>query len=89
MTSSPKFNIKINNERNKLLSTSSQATLADRYLLKGETFQDLCVRIASYYADNKSHAQRLYDYMSQHWFLPATPILSNGGTNRDWQYLVL
>lgn len=82
MTSSPKFNIKINNERNKLLSTSSHATLVDRYLLKGETFQDLCVRIASYYADNKSHAQRLYDYMSQHWFLPATPILSNGGTNR-------
>ena len=28
------------------------------------------------------HAQRLYDYMSRLWFMPATPILSNGGTNR-------
>ena len=26
--------------------------------------------------------QRLYDYMSKHWFMPSTPILSNGGTNR-------
>jgi ribonucleoside-diphosphate reductase alpha chain len=28
------------------------------------------------------HAQRVYDYMSKLWFMPATPVLSNGGTGR-------
>ena len=28
------------------------------------------------------HAQRIYDYMSKLWFMPATPVLSNGGTQR-------
>lgn len=77
-----KFNIKIDLTRNNLLSSPSQMTLADRYLFKGETFQDLCARIATYYADDVDHAQRIYDYISLHWFMPATPILSNGGTNR-------
>ena len=35
-----------------------------------------------HYADDLDHAQRIYDYMSQHWFMPSTPILSNGGTSR-------
>ncbi|MEC7628597.1 MAG: ribonucleoside-diphosphate reductase subunit alpha [Pseudomonadota bacterium] len=29
-----------------------------------------------------AHAQRLYDYISKLWFMPSTPVLSNGGTNR-------
>ena len=29
-----------------------------------------------------AHAQRIYDYMSRLWFMPATPVLSNGGTQR-------
>jgi len=28
------------------------------------------------------HAQRIYNYISNLWFMPATPILSNGGTER-------
>ncbi|PKQ01459.1 MAG: ribonucleotide-diphosphate reductase subunit alpha, partial [Alphaproteobacteria bacterium HGW-Alphaproteobacteria-12] len=32
--------------------------------------------------DDASHAQRLYDYISKLWFMPATPVLSNGGTQR-------
>ena len=39
-------------------------------------------RVSCAYADDTHHAQRLYDYMSRLWFMPATPILSNGGTNR-------
>ena len=31
---------------------------------------------------HQRHAQRLYDYMSQLWFMPATPVLSNGGADR-------
>ena len=38
--------------------------------------------MASTYADNNLHAQRIYGYISNLWFMPATPILSNGGTER-------
>ncbi|MBL0319057.1 MAG: ribonucleoside-diphosphate reductase subunit alpha [Alphaproteobacteria bacterium] len=68
--------------RNDLLSYFGKETLTDRYLLPGEDYQDLFVRVSSYYADDEAHAQRLYEYMSKHWFMPATPILSNGGTKR-------
>ena len=39
-------------------------------------------RVASAYADDDGHAQRLYDYISNPWFMPATPVLSNGRTKR-------
>ena len=39
-------------------------------------------RVASAYADDEAHAQRIYDYISNLWFMPATPVLSNGGTSR-------
>jgi ribonucleoside-diphosphate reductase alpha chain len=68
--------------RDALLTDFGKATLLDRYLLPDETFQDLFARVALYYADDSDHAQRLYDYMSKLWFMPATPVLSNGGTNR-------
>lgn len=68
--------------RDDYLTDFGKATLTDRYLFTGETYQDLFVRVASAYADDPEHAQRLYDYMSHGWFMPATPILSNGGTDR-------
>jgi ribonucleoside-diphosphate reductase alpha chain len=68
--------------RDALLTNFGRATLIDRYLLPGETTQDLFARVARAYADDAAHAQRLYDYMSRLWFMPATPILSNGGTER-------
>jgi ribonucleoside-diphosphate reductase alpha chain len=68
--------------RDSLLTNFGRATLVDRYLLPGETTQDLFARVARAYADDAPHAQRLYDYMSKLWFMPATPILSNGGTER-------
>ena len=68
--------------RNDLLTDFGKATLSDRYLLPGEDYQDLFARVATAYGDNADHAQRIYDYMSQHWFMPATPILMNGGANR-------
>ncbi len=69
-------------ERNQNLTDFGKATLTDRYLMPDEDFQDLFARVASYYSDDQAHAQRLYDYISQLWFMPATPILSNGGTKR-------
>jgi ribonucleoside-diphosphate reductase alpha chain len=74
--------VRTDSTRDALLTNFGRATLADRYLLAGETPQDLFARVARAYADGSAHAQRLYDYMSQLWFLPATPILSNGGTAR-------
>jgi ribonucleoside-diphosphate reductase alpha chain len=36
-------------------------------------------RVATAYADDADHAQRIYDYISNLWFMPSTPVLSNGG----------
>lgn len=74
--------IQIDDSRDDLLTDFGKDTMRDRYLYKGETFQELFARVATYYSDNNDHAQRLYDYISRLWFMPATPILSNGGTDR-------
>ncbi len=74
--------ITIDHSYNDLLTDFGKETLKDRYLIGDETFQDLFARVALYYSDNSEHAQRLYNYMSKLWFMPATPILSNGGTKR-------
>ena len=68
--------------RDDLLTDFGKTTLEDRYLLPGETFQGMFARVSSAYADDAEHAQRLYDYMSRLWFMPATPVLSNGGADR-------
>ncbi len=77
-----KYEIKINRSRDSFLTDFGKAVLKDRYLINGEDYQDLFARVASYYGDNQAHANRMYDYISQLWFMPSTPILSNGGTDR-------
>jgi ribonucleoside-diphosphate reductase alpha chain len=42
----------------------------------------LFARVASTYADDNLHAQRIYNYISNLWFMPSTPVLSNAGTER-------
>ena len=74
--------VQIDRSRDARLTDFGKATLLDRYLLPEESFQDLFARVAMYYGDDSAHAQRIYDYISKLWFMPATPILSNGGTNR-------
>ena len=74
--------IKIDRSKDSNLTTFGKATLSDRYLGLNESFQDLFARVASTYADNNLHGQRIYNYISDLWFMPATPILSNGGTKR-------
>ena len=71
----------LDRSRDDLLTPFGKATLTDRYLMPGESFQDMFARVSCAYADDVAHAQRLYDYMSRLWFMPATPILSNGGTD--------
>jgi ribonucleoside-diphosphate reductase alpha chain len=68
--------------RDALLTDFGKKTLDDRYLLPGETYQDMFARVANAFADDAGHAQRIYDYISKLWFMPATPVLSNGGADR-------
>lgn len=82
MASREQLGIVVDDDRNSLLTEFGKTTLADRYLLDGETYQDLFARVSTAFSDDLAHAQRLYDYMSRLWFMPATPVLSNGGTTR-------
>ncbi|MGE0743098.1 MAG: ribonucleoside-diphosphate reductase subunit alpha [Hyphomonadaceae bacterium] len=68
--------------RDALLTEFGKTTLTDRYLLPGESYQDMFARVATAFADDIDHAQRIYDYISKLWFMPATPVLSNGGAER-------
>ena len=77
-----RFPVTVDRDRDVLLTDFGRETLKDRYLLPGESYQDLFARVASAYADDAPHAQRLYDYISKLWFMPSTPVLSNGGTGR-------
>jgi ribonucleoside-diphosphate reductase alpha chain len=74
--------VRVDRSRDSLLTDFGRATLSDRYLMPGEDFQDLFARVSSYYGEDAAHAQRIYDYMSRMWFMPSTPVLSNGGTRR-------
>ena len=78
----PRFPVTTDPSRDSRLTAFGIDTLKDRYLLPGEGCQDLFARVAAAYADDAEHAQRLYDYISNLWFMPATPVLSNGGTGR-------
>jgi len=74
--------VEVDRSRDALLTDFGKTTLEDRYLLPGESYQDMFARVATAYADDADHAQRIYDYISQLWFMPATPVLSNGGAGR-------
>ncbi len=74
--------VRVDRSRDALITDFGRATLDNRYLLPGESYQDLFARVASAYGDDAAHTQRIYDYISRFWFMPATPVLSNGGTTR-------
>ena len=74
--------VEVDRTRDALLTDFGKTTLEDRYLLPGESYQDMFARVATAYADDAEHAQRVYDYISKLWFMPSTPVLSNGGAGR-------
>ena len=77
------MSVKIDYKRDNLFDEFALNTLKDRYMVPGETSpQEALARAAEAFGDNDAHAQRLYDYASKHWFMFATPVLSNGGTQR-------
>jgi len=77
------MSVKIDYSKDALLDEFAHATLRDRYMIPGENSpQEAFARAAETFADDDAHAQRLYDYVSNLWFMFATPVLSNGGTRR-------
>jgi ribonucleoside-diphosphate reductase alpha chain len=74
--------VEVDRSRDDLLTDFGKTTLEDRYLLAGESYQDMFARVATAFADDADHAQRIYDYISKLWFMPSTPVLSNGGAGR-------
>jgi len=77
------MSVKIDYSRDQLLTEFSIKTLQDRYLVGDEKSpQEAFARAAEAFADNSDHAQRIYEYASNLWFMFATPVLSNGGTAR-------
>ncbi|WP_395670409.1 ribonucleoside-diphosphate reductase subunit alpha [Phenylobacterium sp.] len=74
--------VEVDRSRDALLTDFGKTTLEDRYLLPGESYQDMFARVATAFADDAEHAQRIYDYISNLWFMPSTPVLSNGGAAR-------
>jgi len=75
--------VKIDFSKDSLLDDFAKITLQDRYMVGYETSpQEAFARAAKAFADDDAHAQRLYDYVSNLWFMFATPVLSNGGTER-------
>lgn len=75
--------------RNQLFSYFGLENLRDRYVLR-DANKNVCENPQSFYArvatgmsrGDQALAQRLYDAMSKHWFIPATPVLMNIGTKK-------
>tara|TARA_B100001057_G_scaffold499048_1_gene608168 strand:- start:2363 stop:4255 length:1893 start_codon:yes stop_codon:yes gene_type:complete len=84
----PYLGIIINYDRDKKLDKFSLDTLKDRYLWQNETSpQEAFARASIFVSTFKEEpdfdmAQRIYNYVSNLWFMFSTPILSNGGTTR-------
>jgi ribonucleoside-diphosphate reductase alpha chain len=76
------YQVQVDRTRDSLITNFGRATLGDRYLLRGKGIQRLFARVARFCGDSQPHAQRVYDYISRLWFMPAIPVRSNGGTER-------
>ena len=71
--------IEIDNKRNKILSEQSLKLLQDYYCREDEKSpQQAFARAAACFSNgNNKLAQRIYDYVSQGWFMYSSPVLSN------------
>jgi ribonucleoside-diphosphate reductase alpha chain len=78
-----------NPDLNKRLTYFGLENLRDRYFLRDEK-GDICENPHTFFArvatgmarGDAGFAQQLYDIMAKNWFIPATPVLMNIGTNK-------
>jgi len=75
--------VKINLEKDKLFDELGIKRLQESYMRDDETSpQQRFAYVSSSFGSNPEHAQRLYDYASNHWLSYSTPILSYGRSKR-------
>ena len=66
-----------------LLTEAGLKILKDRYLTDEEKSpQEAFMRVSKAFSDDDEMANRIYSYVSNLWFMFATPILTNGGTKK-------
>lgn len=83
-TTGETYHVTIDQSRDSLLSEASHVLLKEgKYMLPEETSpQEAFARASIAFGSNQDHAQRLYDAVSQLWFMYASPVLSNAGNPR-------
>ena len=77
--------ISIETDKDKLLSTQAAKLLKDYYCIEGEDSPQMAYARAAKaycYGDTKL-AQRIYNYVSNKWFMFASPVLSNAPRPND------
>ena len=75
--------IKIDLEKDKLFDELGIKRLKESYMREDEQSpQHRFAYVAKHFGSNPEHAQRLYDYTSNHWLSFSTPILSFGRSKR-------
>jgi hypothetical protein len=75
--------IEIDPNRDQLFDELGIKRLKESYMSDGELSpQERFAFVSKEFSSNPEHAQRLYDYSSQHWLSYSTPILSYGKMSR-------
>jgi ribonucleoside-diphosphate reductase alpha chain len=75
--------IKVDYTRDALFDELGKIRLKESYMTDEEVSpQERFAYVSSKFGSNPDHAQRLYEYSSQHWLSYATPILSFGRSKR-------
>ncbi|NDD05311.1 MAG: ribonucleotide-diphosphate reductase subunit alpha, partial [Proteobacteria bacterium] len=75
--------IVIDKSRDSLFDEHGLKRLRESYMLDTEESpQERFAYVSRSFGSNPEHAQRLYDYASQHWLSYSTPILSFGRTQK-------
>jgi ribonucleoside-diphosphate reductase alpha chain len=75
--------INIDLEKDKLFDELGVKRLQESYMKEDETSpQQRFAFVSKSFGSNSEHAQRLYDYASNHWLSYSTPILSFGRSKR-------
>jgi ribonucleoside-diphosphate reductase alpha chain len=78
--------LKANDMAPQWMGEEGYKTLQGGYMLPGETPRDMYVRVAGaagrYYEDSEYWSGKFFEAMWNNWLCPASPILSNMGTDR-------
>lgn len=77
------YQVKIDYSRNALFDDLGIKRLKDSYMRDEESDpQERFAYVSEKFSSNNAHAQRLYDYSSNHWLSYSTPILSFGRSKK-------